>query len=1633
MTASNDLHEQHPSSNESTADPVASPATIPTPKDEDIEKGLELLKKGLADEALPIYLKVLEKSGPTKENLERLADIYRRLDRRAEALDICDRFVSLMADRPEPWECLGMTRLHFKEEDAAIEALNRAAEVAPENATCQYELGLAYSQAKRPKEAKESYTKAIALKPDYAEAFNNLGIVNQEMEQWEEADRALREAVRLRPTNASAYNNLAIALSEQRKYKESIEYFHRAIALDPDYMVAWNNLANSLRSIGDNQGALDILNRVVQRRPDYAEAYNNLALVQIQMCQITEAMQSFNRALLLRPSYPECRVNRGMKYLLSGDLERGWADYEWRWNTKHLRGRKFKGQKWDGSTLDGKRILLGCEQGLGDTFQFIRYATELKRRGATTIFEGQQELRQILARTRGIDEFVPRGERLPRFDIYAPLLSLPGLMETTLESIPAAVPYIHPDPDIVARWKPRVQSLGGTIRVGIVWQGNPRFGSDGRRSTKLMHFKAISEIPGVKLVALQRGFGSEQVQTVPFEVTTFTGIDEQIDGFLRTAAILQNLDLIIAVDTGVAHLAGAMGLPVWVMIAYANDWRWLTERDDTPWYPTMRLFRQRNPDDWEELFERLTAALRDRIAEPSYTSRSISDDAKKQYEAKLREASECSKRGDLTAARVQLEQASAICPSDWQAYHDLAITHAKRREFDIAIGLFRRAIALAPSKPMAYGNLGLALYDNGQTEEAVTQLRAAIRLGGGIANVHNNLGLALFKLGELPAAESSFLSALRLKSDYAAAHYNLAKLLLVEEKFEHGWLEYEWRAIASNEKERHFRAPRWAGESVKGKTVLLYCDNDMDATLAFVRFAGSLKDGGARLLLECPPPLVEILSKYSCFDEVLPFGQPHPKYDVHSSLQSLPGILRVDASSLQRGLPCLAPQVEKVERWRNELSPVVGLKIGLFSHAETTSGRDGFAKWLLRKLSDIGGVTFVTTRHEAPHNGKRIKQHDRVVEFDIVGSGNERLVELLAVLPHLDLLICPDDIVAHMAGAMKIPATIFVSAANLSPWFSSATRTKWYPTLNVVRQGRGDNWKSAISEISEQLHDLARSTDYDSSSFASAQSSPTNSLHEKATRHLREGQISAGIELLKRIIELEPSFSAAHLDLGVAYTRRGDLQLALDQFRATAELDQRSIVARNNISQVFFDRKEYTEAENFLRQCVEQFPDVYDFKYRYGLTLMMLGRHGEAIEYLQQASRLRPTAVETVRCLGDAMQHENRLDEAIEKYRLALQMKADCRSAIEGLARALIATEQFDGAIQVCDDLLKQDRQNVEGQKNRAIALLGLGDAESAIQSLQQVIYLRARNPWDHFELGKAMLQARKFDHAWLELEWRLRLPTSRRVSVGGHRWIGQPLAEKNILILTEVDDACTLQFLRFAKLARAKGAMITIACEPKLRSLLSRCDFVAQVIDLADPLPQLDYYTFLMSMAIGFQIDAASIPLEIPYLRADQVRLQEYAASLGVCDGPKIGIFADVLQDDRLPLVAESMVCCSVTWVGLRDPASQASALDLPGRWRWLDVPANDLDAMSAAMMQCDIIVASDNVSTHLAAALGLRVIVALPRTDQWLLAAQNGITPWYDKVTILNRSSSSASWLGACIEEIQRQSQIPRDEQAV
>jgi len=341
---------------------------------------------------------------------------------------------------------------------------------------------------------------------------------------------------------------------------------------------------------------------------DILRAHNNLGAALQAVRRTSEGLTSLNTALRLKPDFAIARLNRALHLLRNGDFLEGWREFEWRFVCPDYRLTSFPRPVWTGEPLQGKSILLRCEQGLGDTFQFIRYAPLIQARGGRVIVECQDAACEIVQSCPGVDLVVKRGAPLPKIDVQVPLMSLPLVFGTTLSSIPNQTPYLAADPQLVSHWQGRLPK--GGLRIGIAWQGNKKFQGDAMRSLRLENFAAIAKISGVTLVSLQKNEGVEQLKLVSdFEVQTFTEELDVAAPFRDTAALICACDLVITSDTAIAHLAGALGKPVWVALAYAPDWRWLTSGEACPWYPTMRLFRQASFGNWKGVFAELAAEV----------------------------------------------------------------------------------------------------------------------------------------------------------------------------------------------------------------------------------------------------------------------------------------------------------------------------------------------------------------------------------------------------------------------------------------------------------------------------------------------------------------------------------------------------------------------------------------------------------------------------------------------------------------------------------------------------------------------------------------------------------------------------------------------------------------------------------------------------------------------------------------------------------------------------------------------------------------------------------------------------------------------------------------------------------------
>jgi tetratricopeptide (TPR) repeat protein len=532
--------------------------------------------------------------------------VYMAQDKLSEAADGFQHVLKLSPDHVDALTQLGIVFARQHRLPEAIAKFQRAIELKPDHAKAHNNLGVALTQLGRLDEGLNCYREAAKLQPDYAEAHFNLGIALADRKKNAEAIASYELALKARPDYPDVLYNLGLLLVQERRCGEGVVCLEQAVRLKPDNAEAHNNLSLALADLGRFDDAIASCDAALRLRPLDPKSHMNRGNALSSIGRIDESLACYDFAIRLQPEYPNAHWNRSLAWLAKGDYERGWAEYEWRWKRAETKTRNFPEPRWDGSSLEGKTILLWCEQGLGDTLHFVRYASLLKDRGATVWQECPTKLMPLLSTCRGVDRVLPEGAPLPPgFDCQAPLMSLPHLCGTTLSNVPALTPYLSADPVQVERWRKEL-GVSPHFKIGVAWQGNPKHRFDQHRSFPLHWLRSLATLAGVELYSLQKGHGTEQLKTIRFPITDLgSRLDETGGAFQETAAVMQALDLVITCDTALAHLAGALGVPVWMPLSIPADWRWLQDREDTPWYPTMRLFRQQQLGRWAPVFERI--------------------------------------------------------------------------------------------------------------------------------------------------------------------------------------------------------------------------------------------------------------------------------------------------------------------------------------------------------------------------------------------------------------------------------------------------------------------------------------------------------------------------------------------------------------------------------------------------------------------------------------------------------------------------------------------------------------------------------------------------------------------------------------------------------------------------------------------------------------------------------------------------------------------------------------------------------------------------------------------------------------------------------------------------------------------
>jgi protein O-GlcNAc transferase len=731
------------------------------------------------------------------------------------AVELISRAIAVNPQNPNAYYNRAVTNQALGQMDAALKDYDKAIALKPDYASAYYNRGVVLQKQEQYPAALESYERAIALNADHADACNNRGACLQHLKRYREAIENFTRALVLKPAPDTYYNR-GMVLDILKQPQAALEDFDRAIALAPNYAEAYYQRGNAQRSLLQFQAAFESFTRALAIKPDYADAcYNRaVALQDLKMhdeamaaynkaaelygnaitqnpgdavnfynrgnalkdaMRLSEALESYKEAILKQSDYADAHWAYGMGCLLAGDLSTGWKEYEWRWRREEKQAllRNFKEPLWTGAeSLQGRTILLYSEQGLGDTLQFCRYAEQVASLGATVILEARKPLIPLLRSLKGVSRLITEGEALPPFDFQCPLMSLPMAFNTTLNDIPATIPYLSVEAKRTAEWRAQLGSPS-KLRVGLAWSGSRTHKNDLNRSIPLALL--IDGLPsGAQYISLQKDLreGDEEILRAPAgdarpEILHF---GEQLTDFSDTAALCELCDLVISVDTSIAHLAGAMGKQLWLLLPYHPEWRWLLERKDSPWYPGAKLYRQQKIGDWAGMMQRIRTDLSSFIPHEKIAAPAANLQNAQFYYTR---GNLLQTQGDLQAAIENYHKAVSAKPDFAEAHNNRGIAHLASGNTSAAIKCFSEAIRFKPQYAKAYNNLGNALQAQGKFLDAAAHYAEALKLDPNYVDAHNNLGNTQLAAGKFEDAVMHYNAALQLDPANAQTFFNL--------------------------------------------------------------------------------------------------------------------------------------------------------------------------------------------------------------------------------------------------------------------------------------------------------------------------------------------------------------------------------------------------------------------------------------------------------------------------------------------------------------------------------------------------------------------------------------------------------------------------------------------------------------------------------------------------------------------------------------------------------------------------------------------------------------------------------------------------------------------------------------------
>ena len=1478
----------------------------------------------------------------------------------------------------------------------------------------------------RLNEAEAIYLERIGAGTGAAVAYGNLAAICGMDGRFAEAVELLHRALAIQPDYPEALSNLGNGLMELGDAAGAVEAHRRCLALRPDFPEGLTNLCSALRRQGDLDGALTAYRRALELHPDSVAALVGLGVVLREQGDLAGSLDAFGRALAIEPDHPDARLGRAFGLLLQDRYLEGWRDYEWRWRARAGNECKLVATpslpRWDGRAGELEELVVVAEQGLGDVLQFVRYVPLLGGAAGRLSLCVQAKL-VGLVRGSGLAERVlaPAELAAERRGAWIPLLSLPGLLGVTPENPRAVEPYIRVPADRVAHWRSRLGVGRGELVVALNWQGNPAFEARGMpgRSLPLETLAPLAQVPGVRFVALQKGPGSEQLAACSFRerfVACQAELDEVWD-FVETAAIVRACDLVITTDSMVAHLAGGLGVPTWLMLMKVPDWRWGLEGESTGWYRSMRLFRQQSRGDWGEVVERVRGALAERLA------------------------------GAPAAGPPSTPEPTIPGQTD-------------------------------PAAELARGN---ALLDGGELEAAIAAYRRVLAHRPDHADAHNNLGAALNQLGQPEAGVAACARAIELRPDFVEAHWNRALGLLLLGRYPEGWREYEWRWHPSpaNPRRPLVTPPssRWDGRGCVSGELLLVAEQGLGDTLMFARYTRRMAAFAERVCLCVPDKLVDLLRRAGVADAV---QGPREALAGGSAawfpLLSLPGLLGVSAADALVPGPYLRAPVERTGHWRRRLHRGGGFVVGLNWQGNPNVEKGGhrgrsLPLEALAPLAELQCVRFV-----ALQKGPGAEQlaacsfRQRFVacqeEIDAVWD----FEETAAIVRACDLVISSDTALAHLAGGLAAPTWLLLQRVPEWRWGLAGESTGWYPSMRLFRQQRRGDWGEVVERVRDALVERLPATAAAAAPGQAARRRPAAAAGgpaadlERAGALMQRGQleeaesiyraaIAAGSEravafanlaaicgmtgrveaaeaLLEQALALDPGSAEAWTNLGVALRRRGDPEGAIEAYERALALRPDLPETLRNLGVALRHQRHHRRAVEVLRRALTLRPDCPDTLAQLGQALLDDEQPVEAATVLRRARELCPDGLEVLLALAIALRRSEELEESLAVCLRALELRPDSAEALSSLAITLRELGRLEESIETYGQALALRPDYPEALSNLGNALLEQGSMDEALAAYRRSLELRPDYADARFNISLALLARGDYAQGWEAYEWRWKRE-GRQNPIAQPRmplWQAGAEGREPVLLVAEQGLGDVLQFVRYALLLRERVAWVGLCVPAKLAGLLEGSGLAARVLGAAEGEAWREGpWLPLLSLPRQLGVTAERPLLDGPYLRVPAERVAWWRERLGAGRGELlVGVhWQGNPRTEKQGLRGRSFALAAlaplaelegVRLVSLQKGEGSEQLGACGFRERFVDCQAEveeawDFVETGAIASACDLVITSDSALAHLCGGLGLATWLLLHEVPDWRWGLEGERTGWYRSMRLF-RQRQRGNW---------------------